>query len=113
MRKHDAASADTAAMAFELGIVDVEVDLRIPVATLAEEQIDVRRATHELLRPAGIAGVEDGLPLETHLQPERRLALLVRDGEWLDRHAADLDVRIGGQRLKADRIGRRPRGGPL
>src|ERR1041385_8580444 len=107
MRKHDAARAEARALLLELGIVDVKADLRLPVAALTDEEIDVAGAAHELLGPARITRIEDRLAVEPHLEAERGLALLVRHRERLDLHAADLDVVAGTEYLEADRIGRR------
>ena len=62
--KHHASSADPGAISFELRIVDVEADLGLPVAALAEEEIDVGRATHEFLGPAGISRVDNRLAVD-------------------------------------------------
>src|SRR5262249_17205185 len=82
-----------------------------PVAALAEEEIDIGRANHELLRPSRVAGVDDRLAVDRNLHTERRLALLMRDREWLDRHTPDVDVLAADQRLKAERKAERPSGG--
>src|SRR5207249_1869611 len=108
VRKQDPSSPEAAAILFEQRIVDVKIDLRLPVTALAQEEVDVDGTKDKFFRPSGVAGVNDRLAVDGDLHAERRLAFLVRDREGLDRDAPDVDVLAADQGLEPKRKAERP-----